>query len=215
MKRILSTALAIVLFIGASQAQDKEKHKGHPGKHGEAFKELNLTEDQKAKIKSIRDAQKAEMQSLKVDGKTEGDKDARKELHEKYKTQIEGVLTPAQKEQLNKQKQEWKQKGATGKADGFGKGHDGDRKDKMKEFGKELNLTAEQQAKVTSVNSEFKTKMESLRSNSTLSQDEKREQFKKLAESHKTSLKAVLTQEQIAKMEAARKNHKGKKAKNL
>ena len=85
----------------------------------------------------------------------------------------------------------------------------------MKEFGKELNLSADQQAKVSSINSEFKTKMETLRSNSTLSQDEKREQFKKLAESHKTSLKAVLTQEQIAKMEAARKNHKGKRAKNL
>ena len=215
MKRILSTALAIVLFIGASQAQDAEKHKGHRGNHGEAFKELSLTEDQKAKIKSIREAQKAEMKSLKVDGKTEGDKESRKELHEKYKTQIDAVLTPAQKEQLNKQKEEWKQKGAAGKADGFKRGQKGDRKDRMKEFGKELNLTSDQQAKVTSINNEFKSKMETLRSNSTLSQDEKRGQFKKLAESHKTSLKAVLTQEQVAKMEAARKNHKGKRAKNL
>ena len=216
MKRILSTALAIVLFIGAAQAQDTTKHKGpHNGKRGDAMKELNLTEDQKAKIKSIREAQMAEMKALKADGKSEADKDARKALHDKYKAQMDAVLTADQKAKLDKQKEEWKEKGKAGKADGFGKGQKGDRKDKMKEFGKELNLTADQQARVKSINEDFKAKMQTLRSNSTLSQDEKREQFKKLAESHKTNLKAVLTQEQIAKMEATRKKHGEKRNKNL
>ena len=216
MKRILSTALAIVLFIGAAQAQDTTKHKGpHHGKRGDAMKELNLTEDQKAKIKSIREAQMAEMKALKADGKSEADKDARKALHDKYKAQMDAVLTADQKAKLDKQKEEWKEKGKAGKADGFGKGQKGDRKDKMKEFGKELNLTADQQARVKSINEDFKAKMQTLRSNSTLSQDEKREQFKKLAESHKTNLKAVLTQEQIAKMEATRKKHGEKRNKNL
>ena len=216
MKRILSTALAIVLFIGAAQAQDTTKHKGpHHGKRGDAMKELNLTEDQKAKIKSIREAQMAEMKALKADGKSEADKDARKALHDKYKAQMDAVLTADQKAKLDKQKEEWKEKGKAGKADGFGKGQKGDRKDRMKEFGKELNLTADQQARVKSINEDFKAKMQTLRSNSTLSQDEKREQFKKLAESHKTNLKAVLTQEQIAKMEATRKKHGEKRNKNL
>ena len=216
MKRILSTALAIVLFIGAAQAQDTTKHKGpHHGKRGDAMKELNLTEDQKAKIKSIREAQMAEMKALKADGKSEADKDARKALHDKYKAQMDAVLTADQKAKLDKQKEEWKEKGKAGKADGFGKGQKGDRKDKMKDFGKELNLTADQQARVKSINEDFKAKMQTLRSNSTLSQDEKREQFKKLAESHKTNLKAVLTQEQIAKMEATRKKHGEKRNKNL
>jgi Spy/CpxP family protein refolding chaperone len=217
MKRILSTALAIVLFIGAAQAQDTTKHRGHRGeKHGgEMFKELNLTEDQKAKMKSIREAQKAEMKSLKADGKSEEDKDARKALHEKYKTQIDAVLTSEQKAKLDQRKDDWKEKGKAGKLDGFGKGQKGDKKDRMKEFGKELNLTTDQQAKVKSINEDFKGKMETLRKNSTLSQEEKREQVKKLAESHKTSLKAVLTQEQIAKMEEARKKHGEKRSKNL
>ena len=216
MKRILSTALVIVLFIGAAQAQDTTKQRGpHHGKPGDVMKELNLTEDQKAKIKSIRDAQMAEMKSLKADGKSEADKDARKAIHEKYKAQMDAVLTAEQKAQLNKQKDAWKEKGKAGKADGFGKGPKGDRKDQMKEFGKELNLSADQQARIKSINEDFRTKMQTLRSNSTLSQDEKREQFKKLAESHKTNLKAVLTQEQIAKMEAARKKHGEKRNKNL
>lgn len=173
MKRILSTALAIALFIGGAQAQATEKHKDHHGKRGDMFKELNLTEDQKAKIKSIREAQKTEMQSLKADGKSEGDKDARKALHDKYKTQIDAVLTSEQKAKLDQRKDDWKEKGKAGKADGFGKGRGGDRKDKMKEFGKELNLSTDQQAKVKSINEDFKTRMETLRSNSTLSQDEK------------------------------------------
>jgi len=215
MKRILSTALAIVLFIGAAQAQDTEKQKVHPGKHGDMFKELSLTEEQKAKIKTIREAQKAEMKSLKADGKSEGDKEARKTLHEKYKTQIDAVLTTEQRAQLDNKKGDWKEKGKSGKADGFEKGRGGDRKDKMKEFGKELNLSTEQQAKVKSINQDFKTRMETLRSNSTLSQEEKKEQFKKLAESHKTSLKAVLTPEQITKLEENKKKHEGKRRKNL
>ena len=161
MKRILSTALAIVLFIGAAQAQDTTKHKGpHHGKRGDAMKELNLTEDQKAKIKSIREAQMAEMKALKADGKSEADKDARKALHDKYKAQMDAVLTADQKAKLDKQKEEWKEKGKAGKADGFGKGQKGDRKDKMKEFGKELNLTADQQARVKSINEDFKAKMQ-------------------------------------------------------
>lgn len=215
MKRILSTALAIVLFIGAAQAQETEGRKGRDGKQGDMYKELSLTEDQKAKIKTIREAQKTEMKSLKADGKTEGNKEARKTLHEKYKAQIGAVLTTEQKAKLDQRKNDLKEKGKAGKMDGIGKSRDGDRKGKMKEFGKELNLSTDQQAKAKSINEDFKTKMETLRSNSALSQEEKREQFKKLAESHKTNLKAVLTQEQIAKMEEKRKNHKDKRSKTL
>lgn len=215
MKRILSTALAIVLLVGVTQAQDVEKQKSHPGKRGDMFKELNLTEDQKAKIKTIREAQKAEMKAMKADGKSEGSKEARKTLHEKYKSQIDAVFTPAQKEQLNKQREEWKAKAKTGKADGFRKGMKGGRKGKIKEFGKELNLSSDQQAKVKTVNEDFKKQMDALKNNSTLSKEEKREQFKKLAESHKTSLKSVLTQEQIAKLEEKRKTKSDRKSKNL
>lgn len=202
MKKILSTTLAIALFFGV-QAQDGGKEKTH-GKHGDMFKELNLTADQQAKIKSIRDAEKTEMKGLKGD-KNEANKDARKQLHEKYKTQFDAVLTADQKAKLDVNRKQ-------GRGEKSGRG---DRKDGMREFGKNLDLSADQKTRISSINSEFKTKMGALKSNTALTQEQKKEQFKQLAESHKNSLKSVLTAEQASKMEKAKKNHKNKESKNL
>src|SRR5688500_2432756 len=121
MKRILTTALAIVLFVGASQAQDKGRHHGKQG--GEKFAtELNLTAEQKARLQSIREQQKAEMETLRKTGSVTPEQ--KKALHKKYRTQVEAVYTPAQKEQLNKLREEWKAKGKEGKAGKEGKGKD-------------------------------------------------------------------------------------------
>lgn len=192
MKRILSTALAITLFIGAAQAQTTEQNKErHRGMHGEMMKELNLSAEQQAKLKTIHEAEKKEMQALKTDA----DKAARKELHEKYKTQFESVLTAGQKTKLKEAKKE-------GKGERFGKD---DRKEKGHASSKELNLSADQKAKVSSLNQEFKTKMDGVRNNSSLSQDEKKVQIKSLAEAHKTNLKTILTPEQAEKMKTLHK----------
>lgn len=204
MKRIFSTALALVLLIGAAQAQDKGDKGRHHGKQGDMMKELNLTAEQQAKIKSIREAQKAEMESMKADGKSEADKSARKEMHEKYKAQIDAVLTAEQKAKMKEHM-----------AEGRGKDFDkGDRKGKPGEFGKDMNLTADQKSKLASINSEFRTKMQALQSNTALSKEQKKEQMKQLQEAHKANLKTVLTQEQIQKMEAGREKGKGKQKKN-
>src|SRR6478672_11929179 len=112
MKKIISTALAIVLFVGASQAQtteDKGRHHHQGQRQEQAFSQLNLTADQKAKFESIRDAQKKEMQDLRKRGEVTPEQ--RKALHEKYKAQFESVLTPAQKEQFQQQRKDWKNKG--------------------------------------------------------------------------------------------------------
>lgn len=204
MKRILSTALAIVLFVGASQAQTTEEGKGHRGKRGEMMQELDLTADQKTKLKSIREAEKAEMKALKSDGKSDADRAARKQLHDKYQTQIDAVLTAEQKAKLKEERQETR--GERGKGERIGN-RDG--------MVKDLNLTAEQKTKVADINSEFKTKMETLRSNSALSDADRRTQMKALAEEHHTRLKAVLTPEQISKMDEKRKGRNRKPNTNL
>lgn len=202
MKRILSTALAIVLFVGASQAQTTEEGKGRRhGKGGEMYKELSLTEEQKAKLKSIREAEKKEMDALKADRKTEADKAARKQVHDKYKSQLDAVLTAEQKAKLDVAKKE-------GRAEGFGKGHRGDMNGRMAE---DLNLSADQKTKLSSVNSDFKTKADAIRKNESLSNDEKKTQMKTLAETHKKSITSILTPEQAEKMKTM---HKGKGKRN-
>lgn len=125
MKKILSTALAIVLFVGVSQAQTTENKDHHrKGERKEqAFQNLNLTAEQKAKLQSLREAQHKEMQELKKSGNVTPEQ--RKALHEKYRTQSQSILTPAQQEELKKNRATLKdraQKGQRGeKGKGFGK----------------------------------------------------------------------------------------------
>lgn len=215
MKKILSTALAIVLFVGASQAQTTDS-KG-PHRHGDqkemAMNNLNLTADQQAKIKAIREAQKSEMQSLKKSGNVTPEQ--RKALREKYRTQFQSVLTPAQQEQMKTQREEWKEKGAKGqKGQRFGK-RGGDFGKQAAFFKKELNLTADQETSLKSIFQEFRTKAQDLRSNSSLSQEQKKAQMHSLAKEYMAKGKSVLTPEQAKKFEELKGKHHHRKSSNV
>jgi Spy/CpxP family protein refolding chaperone len=216
MKRILTTALAIVLFVGASQAQDKPHHGNRSEKFG---KELNLTAEQKAKLQSLREAQKKEMVALKQGGQVNPEQ--RKAIHEKYKAQYEAILTPAQKEEMQKNKEEWKEKGKERK-EGKGMGKKGRDMDRGSNFGyqaaffkKELNLTASQETTLKGIFQEFQTKSKELRSNTSLSKEQKREQMQSLSKQYMDKGKAVLNAEQIQKLDQMKTRHKGKNKRNV
>jgi Spy/CpxP family protein refolding chaperone len=218
MKKILSTALAIVLFVGASQAQTTEDKGRHHRGHGQeqAMSQLNLTADQKAKFQSIREAQKKEMQELRKSGTVTPEQ--RKALHEKYKAQFESVLTPAQKEQFQKQREQWKEKGDKGqkgeKGQGFGK-RGGDFGKQQAFFKKELNLTTDQESKLKGIFQEFRTKAQALRTNTSLSKEQQREQFRSLAQQYMEQGKSVLTPEQLKKFNDLKGKRKNRKADNV
>lgn len=199
MKRILSTVLAIVFLVGASQAQstDSLKHRKHGRSH--ALAELNLTAEQKEKLKTIRDAEKKELEALKADGKTDAGREARKTVHDKYRSQTEAILTPEQKAAVAEGKGD-----RGGKGDKFGKT---DRNNRVAGMAEELNLTTDQKTKVTALNQSFKTKMEGIRNNASLSTEEKKTQSKAAAEEHRKSLEALLTPDQAVKLKSH--GHKG------
>ena len=68
-------------------------------------KELNLTEQQKASLKSIHEAERNEMKNLKTGSLTADEQKAkRQELHKKYSEQAQAVFTPEQKEQMKNMK---------------------------------------------------------------------------------------------------------------
>src|SRR5687768_17055042 len=109
MKRIITSALVIMLTIGAAQAQTTpDKHKGHKKEHNKAFDDLNLSADQKARLQSIRENFKKQSQELKSNSSLSAEQKQahRKELHQQFRSQMESVLTPAQKEQMKKNKSE-------------------------------------------------------------------------------------------------------------
>ena len=228
MKRILTSALVLALTIGAAQAQsstsDKakaDKKEQKDGKHDKAkgFGDVNLTEDQKARLQSIRENYKKEAEALRNNTTLTAEQKQveRKKLHEKIRTESASILTPEQKQQMEEMRSERgaHAKGKFDKGDRMSKAHKGDH-DKMKakgeEIKKDLNLTADQEAKMKQVRESYKAKFEAL-STEKLTQDERRAKAKELMQAQQEEMKSILTKEQQEKMQSLKKDRTPKKAK--
>jgi Spy/CpxP family protein refolding chaperone len=214
MKRIFTLSVAALLFAGTAMAQDVNKQAkkdkgakewkqgGKHGKHGGAGfgKELNLSDAQKQQIKALNEEYKGKMKALKSnDNATVGDvKKQAQALREEQRSKMQNILTAEQKTKLAELKEKRK---AEGKAKG---------EKRFEQMQKNLNLSADQSAKLKAQNEQFKTQAEAIKSNSSLSQEQKKEQFKSLMEQRKASTKAILTPAQLEKMKAERKDKKGK-----
>jgi Spy/CpxP family protein refolding chaperone len=239
MKRIFAGAFAILLLAGAAQAQVTEKtgkkYEAHQKKGEAGLKDLNLTADQKAKLKTLHEQEKAEADALKNSKLTiEEHKAKRKELHEKYMAQMKAILTPEQQQkmaarhdQMGKnagKHDELRKRGeamrsqenprdtlhARGHYNQGMKNRDGV---KGKEIADELNLTADQKVKVKNIRQEYKSKLEAVRNDNSLSQDQKRAKFQEVMKAQQDAMKSVLTPDQIQKMESLRQQRGDRKVK--
>jgi Spy/CpxP family protein refolding chaperone len=219
MKRILTLTMAAALMIGSAMAQETSKDKkegkhkqnkewkkkGSHGKHnrGEFAKDLNLTDAQKQQFKSINEEYRAKFKALRSnDNATVGDVKKQSEaLRKEQQEKMQNILTADQKAKM----QELRSKKQTGsKAKG---------EKRFEEMQNDLNLSNDQATKLKSQNEAFRNKMQAIRDNKTLSQEQKKEQVKALAAEHKESLKSVLTAEQLDKMKANRKDGGKRKSK--
>lgn len=210
MKRILTGALALVLFAGAAQAQSKQDSSFHhrKGGHEMIMKQLNLTPDQQAKLKAIRANEHKDMQALKSNTSLTADqsKAQRKELHKKYHDQMQTVFTPAQKDQLKKLKTERKHEvGKKGQWKKNGKGFA-----KKAELQKQLNLTPEQQNQLTKMRTDLRGQVQSIRNDQSLTQDQKKEKIHSLMKDQHEKFKSVLTKDQLDKLQSLKKEHQSK-----
>ena len=236
MKRIVTTAFIIALSLGAAQAQTKEgaakkehgqHQKGHRG--GMGMEKLNLSADQKTRIQAINEAYRKQLTELK--GQTNitvaEAKSRREALQTKHRADLQAVLTAEQRAQVETMRKEGQAKGKKAEfkrgegfkkdSTGFGKrgDHQGMRqgRDGMQKMQQELNLSADQQAQMAKLREEFKTKSQGIRNNTSLSQEQKKEQFKSLAQEHRSQVKSILTKEQQEKMEAAKAKRAAKNTK--
>jgi len=225
MKKIITGAFVLALSIGAAQAQttSTDTGKDHKKEHKmRSFDKLNLTADQKAKMKSLHEEQKKEMEALKKNGSVT--KEQKMELHKKYQDQMQSILTADQKTQLAKMKAERKASGKTGdfkKGQHFDKragsdstrmGRKGDFKHGA-DFQKELNLTQDQKDKMAKIRTDFKSQFETLRNDNSLSKEDKKTKMHDLMKAQQEQMKTVLTKEQIEKMQSLRKEHPAKNTK--
>ena len=212
MKRIITSALILALTVGAAQAQttgtDKDAQKKefhHRGRHGMAFSKLNLTNDQKAQLKTIREDFRKQMNDLKKqDQMSVADmRTRRKELHKQFRDKMESVLTPAQKDQLAKMRADWKanHKDATAWK---GRGEHNGRGQQFVKLQQELGLTQGQQNQIAKIRSDFKGQFETIRNDKSLSEDQKKDKRHDLMKQQMEQMKTVLTQEQIQKLQSLR-----------
>ena len=214
MKKILTGALALVLLAGAAQAQSKQDTSFHHHKRGHEMmmKQLNLTSAQQAQLKSIHENERKDMQALQNNtGSVTGDqlRAQKKALHKKYHEQVQNILTPAQRDQLKKLHEQRKEKG--NKKGQWRK--DGKAVSKRGAWQKQLNLTPEQQDQITTMRTDLRSQVQSVRNDQSLTPDQKREKIHSLMKGQMEKFKSVLTQDQIEKLQSLRKEHQAKNTK--
>lgn len=206
MKKITLGIMAVALTFSAmsqtnGNSTDKNNSRQKEFKHnrfkgGENFDKLNLTDDQKVRIKTINESFKQQMKDLHKQGNITVDeqKQKREALVKEHREKIAAILTPGQRQQAETFKKDFKG------------GRNGARGDRFENLTKDLNLTPEQSAKMTSINSAFKTNLQSIRQNSSLNEDQKREQMKSLMKQHRSDVEALLTNDQKEQMKSRLKN---------
>jgi hypothetical protein len=195
MKKILAGTLSLVLFFGAAQAQDTTKH--FRGGKERVAQQLNLTADQQKKMQAIQKDQRKEM----------------KALHDKYQNQRQAILTPDQKQKFETLKAERKQqmKGKMAKRHGQMKKHMAMKKNA--EVQKQLNLSQTQKDQLAKMRTDVKGKMQSIRNDQSLSQDQKKEKMKSLKKEQHEKFKSVLSKDQLDKLQSLKKDHPAKNTK--
>jgi Spy/CpxP family protein refolding chaperone len=171
---------------------------------------LSLTSDQQSKMKNILSDEWTKQQAIRSNTSL-SQQDARTQMHELRKSeheQMKSVLTP---EQLGKAK-------AMQKEHKRGEGHEGGmasrgmRGERMGRMASELNLTDAQKAQLKPILEQQRAQMQALKANTSLTQEQKREQFQQLREDGRKQFLSVLTPEQQQKlrdMRAKRGERKG------
>jgi Spy/CpxP family protein refolding chaperone len=209
MKRIILSVLAIALTVTAVKAQEipERKHDGvhrqdgHKKHQGKEMAYLNLSEEQKAKFKALNEQQHKQMAELKKQDNitVKESREKMEALRKDHRAKVQALLTPEQKAKLEKKKEEHKvARKEMGKARG----------ESMK---KGLNLTDEQSAKLDASRKQMSEKMQSIRDDKSLTEEQVKEKSKELRKQQKESLKSILTEEQLKKMKEGRKHHGRKK----
>jgi Spy/CpxP family protein refolding chaperone len=222
MKKIsLSLVALAITFASIAQSQHKkefgkegkEKHQKEFRQKGADFGEkLNLTEAQKSQVKAQNEAFKKDMEALKASTATEEQKkQQRKDLLQKRREQMQAILTPEQKEKAKELRQQAKAK-HDGKGKFEGRKHGGEKGKGAEKFHQELGLTADQSAKLKQVNQSFRTSLQDVRKNESLTEDQKKEQVKSLQQKHKEEIRSLLTTEQQDKLKDRVKNRPNRRA---
>lgn len=211
MKHLITSAIVLSLAVSLNAQEIPERKSEHPrmhqgghpkmnrhhGRH-EMMKQLNLSDDQKEKMKAGREEFRKKMEELKKnDNITVKEWRSRMEsLKKEQKTRFENLLTADQKAKMEQLKQE-----GHAKREQMGKKH-------FERMKTELGLSQEQTAKLEQQKAEMDQQLKAIRENKNLSDEQRREQVKELMKKRRENMKSVLTEEQRSKLKEQRPHHR-------
>jgi Spy/CpxP family protein refolding chaperone len=211
MKKVfLGILLTAFVAVGAlAQDQDPGLHKKHRGGPQDVMQQLNLTDEQKTELKAIREDYKEQMADLKKneDITVREWKSRMETIRKDHRDKVQHLLTDDQKASMKKMMEDHK---GDRKKHFFGhhagrKGHHGHRLEKMK---KELGLTDDQVATLKKNREETMQKLKALREDKSKTEEQKKAEVKEFKKQQHESLKSILTEEQLQKLQQQKKSHR-------
>ncbi len=191
----LAVLLLAATAINAQQpdASAKQPHHKQFRQHGRGMmaKKLNFSDQQKEQFNSINSDYHKKMSELKKhDEITVKEMNTQKKtLQQEHRAALQALLTPTQKDQLAKMKDE---RGKMAKVNA------GARAEKLKI---KLNLTEAQSTQLAGIRTAMAAKMKAIHSDNSLSREQKREQVKTMVTAQKEQLNSILTPEQLQQLE--------------
>ena len=209
MKKIILSAAVIAfaaLSVKAQEIPERKRDESKPIVKEKVIDKkqretLNLTDDQKTKLKAMNQDIHKKMEELrKQDNLTVKEyREKMVEYRKDQQTQFESILTPEQKVQMEKNREAFKARS---------KEHGKRRDARMKE---ELKLTDEKSEKIAENRKATRQKIETINTDKSLTDDQRREKVKEAMKSQKESTRRLLTDEQLKKMKENKKDHHKKR----
>jgi Spy/CpxP family protein refolding chaperone len=208
-KMILGLAALVMVSASFAQPTPGEYGKGRQHEmrnhHGGAnmFEKLNLTDTQKAQVKSINEDFRKQMKDLesKENITVKEQRDRKDALRKAHQDKIQALLTADQKTQLYQLKADGEKRRAE-----MSEKH-------LSMLKEKLSLTDAQVSTIKSKQATTKSKMDAILRNDALQGSERKDQMTALREEMKKNVESVLTPEQKTKMEELRKeNHEKMKS---
>ena len=184
------------------------KGRGHGGFGAQKLAtKLNLTDAQKSQIQSISTRARTDAQAVKSDTNlsVEQKRAQMKTIRTNAREAINAVLIPAQREQLQQVRKEGRGKRGAKRGENDVK------------FSQKLGLSLSQQTQIKSIRQRAQTDIQAVRSNTTLSKNDKRTQLNTIHDNVQNAISAVLTpaqRDQREAMKAERKANRGERKAN-
>ena len=206
MKKVLLPLIALFTLTYTAGAQNKMGKKDHHHQQhqkGMMAKQLNFSEEQKTRAKAINEDSRKKMLELNKNENitVKEQRDRKAAIMKERKAKMGGLLTAEQKTKQTQLKAKHKAKKEAGYVRHM---------DKMKT---NLNLTDDQVTKLKAQHSTMQAKAEKIKTNKSLSREQKKEQMMALKAEAKEQHNKIFTPEQLKKKEEMKKNRADKSKK--